>query len=108
MSIETGQKFPKSRRLKKADGTIAYTWDQKLHNWEGPALIPEGNERTQAIEEYLASPQFKRLALEILGGVAGAATGGTFFAAQAALRPALRSNLGTLDAVLGIAQVICT
>ena len=37
--------WPKSQRLKKADGTIAYLWDGKLHNWEGPALIPEGNER---------------------------------------------------------------
>jgi len=37
--------WPKSQKLKKADGTIAYLWDGKLHNWEGPALIPEGNER---------------------------------------------------------------
>jgi len=37
--------WPKSQRLKKADGTIAYIWDNKLHNWEGPALIPEGNEK---------------------------------------------------------------
>ena len=27
------------------DGTIAYIWDGKLHNWEGPALIPEGISR---------------------------------------------------------------
>ena len=39
MSIETGQSFPQSKRLKKADGTIAFVWDGKLHNWEGPALI---------------------------------------------------------------------
>ena len=51
--------------------------------------VPEGNARTEAIEEYLSSPQFRRLALEILGGVAGAYTGGLFFAARAALRPAL-------------------
>ena len=63
--------------------------------------IPEGNERTQAIEEYLASPQFKRLALEIIGGVAGAATGGTFFAAQAALRPALALLYRSLGAGVG-------
>ena len=37
--------WPKSLKLKKADGTIAYVWDGKLHNWEGHALIPEGNER---------------------------------------------------------------
>ena len=35
--------FPQSKKLMKPDGTIAYTWDGKLHNWEGPALIPEGN-----------------------------------------------------------------
>ena len=35
--------FPQSRRLVKPDGTVAMTWDNKLHNWEGPALItPEG------------------------------------------------------------------
>jgi hypothetical protein len=35
--------FPQSRRLVKSDGTVAMTWDNKLHNWEGPALItPEG------------------------------------------------------------------
>lgn len=37
--------WPKSKKLKKADGTIAYIWDNKLHNWGGPALIPEGNEK---------------------------------------------------------------
>jgi len=37
--------FPQSRKLSKPDGTIAYTWDGKLHNWEGPALIPEGNKK---------------------------------------------------------------
>ena len=37
--------FPQSKRLKKVDGTIAYIWDGKLHNWEGFALIPEGNNR---------------------------------------------------------------
>ncbi|MDA8685634.1 hypothetical protein N9L94_01285 [Robiginitalea sp.] len=44
--------WPKSRRLKKADGTIAYIWDGKLHNWEGPALIPEGNERKAEYHLY--------------------------------------------------------
>ena len=43
--IESGQTFPQSRKLKKADGTVAFVWDGKLHNWEGPALIPEGIER---------------------------------------------------------------
>ena len=51
MSIETGEKYPKPRRLIKTDGTIAYAWDGKLHNWDGPALIPEGN--TRKSEYYL-------------------------------------------------------
>jgi len=34
-----------SKKLKKADGTIAIVWEGKLHNWEGYALIPEGNEK---------------------------------------------------------------
>lgn len=37
--------FPKSRKLSQPDGTIGYSWDGKLHNWEGPALIPQGNMR---------------------------------------------------------------
>ena len=43
------ESFPKTKRLKTPDGTIAYYWDNKLHNWEGPALIPEGNNR---LREY--------------------------------------------------------
>jgi len=39
------KKFEASRKLTKADGTIAYIWENKFHNWEGPALIPEGNLR---------------------------------------------------------------
>ena len=63
--------------------------------------VPESNARSEAIETYLASPQFRRLALEILGGVAGAATGGTFFAARAALRPALGLLYRSLGAGIG-------
>jgi len=44
-------KYQKSRKLTKTDGTIMYTFDGKLHNWEGPALIPEGNARKR--EYYL-------------------------------------------------------
>jgi hypothetical protein len=38
-------KWKPSRKLTKADGTIAYIWENCLHNWEGPALIPEGDNR---------------------------------------------------------------
>ena len=39
------EKWEQSKRLKKADGTIAVVWEGRLHNWDGPALIPEGNEK---------------------------------------------------------------
>jgi hypothetical protein len=38
-------KYQPSRKLTKPDGTIMYIFDGKLHNWDGPALIPEGNTR---------------------------------------------------------------
>jgi hypothetical protein len=38
-------KYEPSKKLTKADGTVAYVWEGKLHNWEGPALIPEGDNR---------------------------------------------------------------
>ena len=48
--------FPKTRRLKTPDGTIVYYWDNKLHNWEGPALIPEGDNRKR--EYYIYGIQY--------------------------------------------------
>ncbi len=37
------QKFEPAKRLKKPDGTVAYSWEGKLHNWEDAALIhPDG------------------------------------------------------------------
>jgi len=52
----------KSRKITTADGTIMYMFDGKLHNWEGPALIPEGNMRKR--EYYLngikmSEPEYK-------------------------------------------------
>jgi hypothetical protein len=44
--------FPQSRKLKSPDGTIAYVWDGKLHNWEGPAYIPQGNEKQAEYHLY--------------------------------------------------------
>ena len=38
-----------TKKLKQADGTIVYYWNGKMHNWEGPALIPQGNKR---LSEY--------------------------------------------------------
>lgn len=47
-----GEKWEPSKKLKKADGTIAIVWEGRLHNWEGPAYIPEGNERKAEYHLY--------------------------------------------------------
>jgi hypothetical protein len=49
--MKENEKYQPSRKLTTADGTIMYTFDGKLHNWEGPALIPEGIKRKR--EYYL-------------------------------------------------------
>jgi hypothetical protein len=46
------KEWPSSQKLRKADGTVAYIWDNKLHNWDGPALIPEGNEKKAEYHLY--------------------------------------------------------
>jgi len=35
-------KWPTPTKTRTPDGTVLHHWDGKLHNWEGPALIPEG------------------------------------------------------------------
>jgi hypothetical protein len=45
------KKYQPSRKITTADGTIMYMFDGKLHNWEGPALIPQGDNRKR--EYYL-------------------------------------------------------
>lgn len=45
------QKYQPSRKITTADGTIMYMFDGKLHNWEGPALLPQGDNRKR--EYYL-------------------------------------------------------
>lgn len=37
--------------IKTADGTIIYYLNGKMHNWDGPALLPQGN--TKNAEYYL-------------------------------------------------------
>jgi hypothetical protein len=51
MENKSNEKFSPSKKITRADGTVAYIFDNKLHNWEGPALIPEGNNRKR--EYYL-------------------------------------------------------
>jgi len=53
--------------------------------------IPDANTRSQAVEDYLTSKEFVRLALEVGGAVAGAAFPPLYIARAAMLvRPALR------------------
>jgi len=58
MSKEKEDYWGPVKKLKKPDGTIAYVWDGKLHNWEGPAYIPEGNEKKA--EYYLYGIQYSK------------------------------------------------
>ena len=37
--------YQPSRKITTSDGTIMYMFDGKLHNWEGPALLPQGDNR---------------------------------------------------------------
>ena len=46
------EKWEASKRLKKPDGTIAIVWEGKLHNWDGPAYIPQGIERKAEYHIY--------------------------------------------------------
>ena len=34
-----------TKRIETADGSIIYSWMGKMHCWEGPAYIPQGNKR---------------------------------------------------------------
>jgi len=50
------KEYKKGRILTKKDGTIIHLFDGKLHNWDGPAFIPEGNNRKR--EYYLNGIQY--------------------------------------------------
>jgi hypothetical protein len=40
-----------TKKIKTANGTIIHYWNGKMHNWDGPAYIPEG--KTSKGEYYL-------------------------------------------------------
>ena len=48
--------FTPTRKLVKSDGTVMYIFDGKLHNEDGPALIPEGKNADR--EYYLFGIQY--------------------------------------------------
>ena len=33
------------KKMKSADGSIIYYLNGKIHNWDGPAFLPQGNKR---------------------------------------------------------------
>jgi hypothetical protein len=47
-----------TKKLKTKDGTIAYYLDGKMHNFDGPAYIPQGNKR--AAEYYVFGIKFTK------------------------------------------------
>lgn len=40
-----------TQKLRTSEGTIVYYLNGKMHNWDGPAYMPQGNKR--AAEYYL-------------------------------------------------------
>ena len=37
------KKLEGTKKIKTQDGTIIYYWEGKMHNWDGPAFIPQGD-----------------------------------------------------------------
>ena len=33
------------KKMRTTDGSVVYYLNGKIHNWDGPALIPQGNKR---------------------------------------------------------------
>ena len=47
-----------TKKLKTSDGTIVYYLDGKMHNFDGPAYLPQGNKR--AAEYYVFGIKFTK------------------------------------------------
>ena len=47
-----------TKRLKTSDGTIVYYLNGKMHNFDGPAYLPQGNKR--AAEYYVFGVKFTK------------------------------------------------
>jgi hypothetical protein len=56
MTTEKTSLIKPSKKYKSPDKTIRYVWDGKLHSWEGPALIPEGDNKRR--EYYIYGIQY--------------------------------------------------
>jgi len=47
-----------TKKLKTKDGTIVYYLDGKMHNFDGPAYLPQGNKR--AAEYYVFGVKYTK------------------------------------------------
>ena len=50
------QEFQKGKTYTSADGTVRVLFDGKLHSWDGPAFIPQGNHKKR--EYYINGIQY--------------------------------------------------
>ena len=51
--MEKDNVWPVPRKVKTEDGTIMRIWDGKLHSWDEPALIPQGDKRQREYDKSL-------------------------------------------------------
>ena len=56
--VEKDDTWPVCSRFVSEDGTINILWGKKLHNWDGPALIPQGDRK---LAEYYPNTQQKSI-----------------------------------------------
>lgn len=52
-------KLEPTKKLVSADGTIAYYWNGKMHNWDSWAFAPKGD--TKKAEYYLFGIKYSKL-----------------------------------------------
>ena len=51
-----------TKRTQTKDGSVIYSWMGKMHCWEGPAYMPQGNKR--ASEYWLFGFKYSKLEWE--------------------------------------------
>lgn len=57
-----------SKKVKIADGTVLYYWENKLHNWDGPSKInPDGTKEYYLHGIKLSEEDYKKRLKERTG-----------------------------------------
>mgnify|MGYP003334000442 FL=1 len=62
MENKSDQKFGPPKKYTSPDGTVRHVWNGKLHNWDGPAYIPNGD--LKKAEYYLNGIKYTKLQWE--------------------------------------------